>query len=301
MRNAVVEPDGAPRPSAIPGVIERVAELYNLGMNGGGWSIGEEIYVPGAVLHQPQVPGLPPVTNLASLIAACPTGMVEDFQVVLEDVFVAGDRAVGRFTASAKWRMGVPAPMPYVNPWIVIFRFENGKIAEEWWEFDLLGVQEQIGFLPGTRPAYGWSASSSLTGEPGIPQQNASLAHRAIQLANTGYQTQATHVFSPRFVNHEPGVPAANDLAGFEFAVAKLGSAFPGIRFTIDDLVAAGDRVAVRFTAAGTQLGPYVGIPATGRYVEWSGNTIYRVADGVIVEAWSLWDAAGLLQQLMAP
>jgi predicted ester cyclase len=293
---------GVAREGADPAVIGRFVELYNAGMNGAGWALANEIYTPGAVLHTPQVPGLPPVTDLASMIAANPPGMVEDFQLVLEDVFVAGDRAVGRFTASAKWALGVPAPMPYVNPWIVIFRFENGRIAEEWWEFDLLGTLEQVGFLSMTRPAYGWSAPSAVTGEPGIPQQNASLARRAVQFVNTGNTVLADHVLSPLYVNHDPAFPMATDRSGLEHTIVDVvRAAFPDVRLTIDDLVASGDRVAVRFTFRGTHLGAFAGIPATGRRVEFTNNTIYRIADRQIVEGWSVWDAASLLQQLMAP
>jgi predicted ester cyclase len=174
--------------------------------------------------------------------------------------------------------------------------------VEEWWQYDLIGVQEQVGFLPETRTQYGWSEPSTLTGSPGIPQQNASLARRAIRFVNTGNLVPANHVLSPGFVNHQPDAPMATDRSSFESVVLDVvRAAFPDVHVTIKDLVASGDRVGVRVTASGTHRGAFAGIPATGRQVQWTANVIYRIADRQIIEAWTVWDAAGLLQQIMAP
>jgi predicted ester cyclase len=83
--------------------------------------------------------------------------------------------------------------------------------------------------------------------------------------------------------------------------VNGLREAFPDIQVRVEDVIAGGDRVAVRFTAAGTQMAPFFGIPATGRHVEWTGIAIYRIADGRIVEAWWAGDTARLLRRLTAP
>jgi steroid delta-isomerase-like uncharacterized protein len=292
----------AAREGADPAVIDQVVDMYNTGMNGGGWALAQEIYTAGAVFHQP---GFPQVTDVESLIAELSFEsqvLNDNFHIALDDVFGAGDEVVGRFTVTADFILGVPAPVTYVHPLIVVFRFENGRIAEEWWQFDMLGVQEQVGLLPRTRPAYGWSPTSTVTGDPGIPQQNASLARRAIQFVNTGNLVLAEHVLSVGYVHHEPVAPTTTDRANLESAIIDLmRQAFPDIRVTIDDVVASGDRVGVRLTFRGTQMGAFAGVPATGRQVEFTGNAIYRMADGMIVEGWLVWDAAGLLQQLTAP
>ncbi|MCG6989381.1 MAG: ester cyclase [Gemmatimonadetes bacterium] len=292
-----------PRAGADAAVIERVADMYNTGMNGGGWAIADEIYAPDYVPH---VPGFPQMKDLPSAIAElnAESMTLSDYHFVLDDVFGAGDEIVARFTATAKWIWQVPEARPYVNPGIIIFRFENGKIAEEWWQFDLLGVQEQVGFVPPTptRSGYGWSPSSTVTGNPGIPGQNASLVRRAAQMVSTGNLVLAEHVLSPTLLYHDPAVPPVTDLTSFEqVVVAPLRTAFPDVHVAVEDVVASGDRVAVRLTFQGTQLQPFGGIPTTGRTVEWTSSAIYRIADRKIVEAWSAWDAAGLLTQLMAP
>jgi steroid delta-isomerase-like uncharacterized protein len=70
----------------------------------------------------------------------------------------------------------------------------------------------------------------------------------------------------------------------------------------MDQVVAEGDLVAVRWTAGGTNTGVGHGLPATGKKAEISGITIFRVKDGKLAEEWGLIDTWGLLKQLgLAP
>jgi steroid delta-isomerase-like uncharacterized protein len=64
------------------------------------------------------------------------------------------------------------------------------------------------------------------------------------------------------------------------------------------DEIAEGDKVVVRWTARGTPKGVFLGIPPTGKQVIWTGITIYRIADGKVVEERGEEDALGLMQQL---
>lgn len=68
----------------------------------------------------------------------------------------------------------------------------------------------------------------------------------------------------------------------------------------MDDALAEGDTVSVRFTGRGTHQGTFNGIPPTGKQITFAGQAIYRIADGKIQEGWALFDALGLLQQLGA-
>jgi steroid delta-isomerase-like uncharacterized protein len=74
--------------------------------------------------------------------------------------------------------------------------------------------------------------------------------------------------------------------------------AFPDLSAQIEDIIGAGDRVAVRLTMHGTHTGEYLGFPATGRPVTYVSHEFYRVADGLIAEEWICSDTAGLLQQI---
>ena len=74
--------------------------------------------------------------------------------------------------------------------------------------------------------------------------------------------------------------------------------AFPDLTLTVEDIIAEGDKVAVRFIGRGTHQGNLGGIPATGLKTEAGGIEIYHFKDGKIVEVWEISDALGLMQQL---
>jgi steroid delta-isomerase-like uncharacterized protein len=87
-------------------------------------------------------------------------------------------------------------------------------------------------------------------------------------------------------------------IAAYAALTDRLRAAFPDMQFTLQDVVASDDRVAVRWTMEATHRGPLVGIPATGKRVEQRANVIYRFEDGKIAEGWALVDQVGMLRQL---
>jgi steroid delta-isomerase-like uncharacterized protein len=70
--------------------------------------------------------------------------------------------------------------------------------------------------------------------------------------------------------------------------------------FTIEDLIAEGDRVAVRLTAAATQTGELMGMPASNRRYEIGEIHIFRLTDGKVVEHWHQFDQMAMMRQLGA-
>jgi predicted ester cyclase len=81
---------------------------------------------------------------------------------------------------------------------------------------------------------------------------------------------------------------------------AGVAQAFADMHLTVRDIVAEGEKVAVRFTNGGRHVGPFLGAEGTGKRAEWLGIGIYTVRDGQIVEAWFGEDMLGLLQQVGA-
>ena len=75
-------------------------------------------------------------------------------------------------------------------------------------------------------------------------------------------------------------------------------TAFPDLHFTIEELIAEGDKVAGRYTARGTHKGELMGIPPTNNAISLTVSEIYRIADGKITEHWVILDALGMMQQL---
>jgi predicted ester cyclase len=75
-------------------------------------------------------------------------------------------------------------------------------------------------------------------------------------------------------------------------------TAFPDISFSIEDMVAEGDRVAIRSIGRGTHTQSYAGMPPTGKKVELNMIGIGRFVDGKMVEVWRIADRLGMMQQL---
>lgn len=94
--------------------------------------------------------------------------------------------------------------------------------------------------------------------------------------------------------NPAPGQPAG--LPGFKFWATTARRAFPDLRGTVEDTVAAGDKVAGRVTWTGTHRGELLGVPGRGSEVEFPAFHIVRFDAGLAVE-W--WGTADLLQALM--
>jgi NAD(P)-dependent dehydrogenase (short-subunit alcohol dehydrogenase family)/predicted ester cyclase len=79
---------------------------------------------------------------------------------------------------------------------------------------------------------------------------------------------------------------------------ANAAGAFTGMRLSVKEIVAARDKVVVRFTNSGTQSGPFMGAPPSGKHAEWLGIGIYTVTGGKISEAWFGEDILGMMLQL---
>ena len=75
-------------------------------------------------------------------------------------------------------------------------------------------------------------------------------------------------------------------------------TAFPDLTYTIHEEIAEGDLVMTRFSATGTQKGPFLTVSPTGRTVSYTGMDLNRIEKGRIVESWVNYDALGLLQQI---
>jgi steroid delta-isomerase-like uncharacterized protein len=85
---------------------------------------------------------------------------------------------------------------------------------------------------------------------------------------------------------------------GFRRQWREWQEAFPDLHFAIEEIVAEGDIVVARWTLTGTQRGPFLGIPPTGRTIRVGGMSMDRLQDGILVSGFDGWDNLGLRQQL---
>ena len=103
-------------------------------------------------------------------------------------------------------------------------------------------------------------------------------------------------VYAPGYISHGSHGDVERDQ---DRASAKnWRQAFPDLRITVDQMIAEGDLVAVRFVGEGTNTGSTNGMPATGKPVRIPGITVFRFADGKIVEEWPMFNELDLLRQL---
>jgi steroid delta-isomerase-like uncharacterized protein len=121
------------------------------------------------------------------------------------------------------------------------------------------------------------------------------------QMWGEGRLEIADELYAPDYVDHvargpEPG--EVNGIDGIKQAVSAFRRAFPDLTYIVDEELAEGDLVVARFTARGTHLGPFLGLPPTGKVVAYSGIDMNRIRDGKIIESWVNYDALALLQQL---
>jgi steroid delta-isomerase-like uncharacterized protein len=86
--------------------------------------------------------------------------------------------------------------------------------------------------------------------------------------------------------------------ASVEKFVGGFLSSFPDLHHTVEEMIADGDRVVVKFSARGTHTGPWLNFAATGKSIQYTGLTWARVANGKIAEHQTEWDKAGLMEQI---
>lgn len=103
-------------------------------------------------------------------------------------------------------------------------------------------------------------------------------------------------LFGDDAVGHMEG--GDQDRAGFKTAREGLLDAFPDIQVKIEDTLADGEDVVVRWRVHATHTGGGLGLPATGRAVDFRGMTWMTFKDGVIVEGWDSWNLGALLESL---
>jgi predicted ester cyclase len=119
------------------------------------------------------------------------------------------------------------------------------------------------------------------------------------EVVNGGNLQAIDQLWADDLAWHGGSLGDVRGLAALKAHMAGSASAtFTGMYLTIQDIVAAGNKVAVRFTNSGTQSGPFLGAPPTGKHAEWLGIGIYTVTDGKISEGWFGEDILGMLLQL---
>jgi predicted ester cyclase len=124
------------------------------------------------------------------------------------------------------------------------------------------------------------------------------------QAFNDGNLELVDQLVAPDAVNHDPATPPElRALTGpevYKRTVNMYRAAFPDVRMTVDDVIASGDRVVLRWHSEGTHRGSLAGLAPTSARGSVTGISIDRWKDGKVVESWVEWDNLGLARQIGA-
>jgi steroid delta-isomerase-like uncharacterized protein len=130
-------------------------------------------------------------------------------------------------------------------------------------------------------------------------EDNKNLIRRAFEAQNQGDDDAVLQYCDPDIVFHEPSLPTPlRGHEAFRQLLAMYRGGFPDFRFTEEDMIAEGDKVAARWRIDLTHKGEFLGIPPTGKQLTISSIDVFRIVNGKIVEQWVLADTLGMMQQL---
>ena len=268
-------------PEAEKAIVKRWYDQFDGGKTAALAAV-DELYAPDCVLHDARAGDVPGRAGLRAFVASV-FDSLPDLEVALDDIASEGGKVMCRFT----WRgthlgeyLGVPPTRRrVVAHGISMARVQDGKIAEAWQSWDSLSVVQQLGVVAeSTEDA---KRLARLFFEDILNQRGEGLIEEIIDAG---------------FVGHPCQTPEVRGQQGIKDFVTSLWTGFPDLRYTIEDLVAEGDKVVARWTFAGTQAGAS-GAP-TGPQLRFSGTSTLRIAGGRIAEHWMDWDALGMMQQL---
>lgn len=130
-------------------------------------------------------------------------------------------------------------------------------------------------------------------------EDNKTLARRVLnELFNQKNLRVLDELFTADCVSHAASLGFPGGVEGTKALYAEYIKAFPDMQYKIEDLIAEDDKVAIRHTTSGTHRGTFMGIPATGRRVQFSGISILHVTNGRIAGHWDMSNVLVVMQQL---
>ena len=132
-------------------------------------------------------------------------------------------------------------------------------------------------------------------------EDNKAIANRFAQVWAAGCLHIVDELAAPDLVVSYPMPPEPiRGPEAFKAFLTELIAGLPDVTVTVDDTIAEGDKVACRWTWSGTHKGPLFGFPPTGKPVQISGFTFYRIANGKVVEETGIGNTLSLIEQLRA-
>ena len=118
------------------------------------------------------------------------------------------------------------------------------------------------------------------------------------QVLNEGQLERLDAIVHQDFVELDPLPGQSQGLEGLKEVIRQMRASFPDMHWVVDEMIGEAEKVCTRFTWTGTQHGPFLGVPATGRHVTVKGVVIDRLVAGKMADSRILMDTLGMMQQL---
>ncbi len=217
-----------------------------------------------------------------------------DLYWLQEDLVVDGDKAVLFFTGygtfTGEWFGIKPNNQPIKWVGNAMFVIKDGKVVEDRLIWESLRFLQQLGALP---------VPEAKT-DPAANKQVVHTIHLSWNEENRGKSID--HLLADNWVMHPSAQPNQISLYGvdqFKKWAAGFLTVMPDFRATIHATVAEGDLVAIRWTVTGTHKGEYLGAKPTGKAIEVTGASMWRVNEqGQNTDIWFVMDNVKFMKDI---
>ena len=134
-----------------------------------------------------------------------------------------------------------------------------------------------------------------------MSEENKAVMHRFYEeWVHSGNEDALEEIVAPDCPLYFGGMFMGTGPEAFKQTRTMMYSGFPDLHWTIEEMVAEGEKVAERLTARGTHEGEFMGVAPTGKRVEFQGQAIFHISEGKVLESRGMPDMLGLMQQIGA-
>lgn len=131
-------------------------------------------------------------------------------------------------------------------------------------------------------------------------EKNVALINQVMELINNRNLDEAFELYDLDYIYHGPGGQELKGRDGIRGLWELFLTAFPDLTSSVDEVIAEGNKVALRWTIRGTHTGELFGIPASDKSITLPITEVFHIENGQLVEAWDRYDRLHLMEQIGA-